>query len=175
MATEQISKEQVLEALVKGSPKSLSALYRLLGGKGNVSGSTAKRIRELVPDIEARLGKGKEEGEAPSATQKQPKAAGKVKGKAKSALSNKTEGNPFRPGSGYAQVYDLLAAAPKGVSRQDLIARYAKASRKKLKLAGYDVSVVISAKDSPTGPRHRSCREGFWVERENDFLKLRTR
>jgi hypothetical protein len=57
--------------------------------------------------------------------------------------------------------------------RDELTALAMKATGKDQKHARYDVSVVLSAKDSSTGPRHRSCREGFWVERENSHVRLR--
>jgi hypothetical protein len=60
------------------------------------------------------------------------------------------------------------------VPRQKLIELLATATGKSTTKASFDVSVILSAKDSPTGPRHQSCREGFWIEREADHCRLRT-
>jgi hypothetical protein len=83
-------------------------------------------------------------------------------------------GNPFRPHSSYSIAYDILSKHQEGLPRQKLIALLAKATRKSPRRAGFDASVILSAKNSVDGPRHRSCRSGFWVQRENDFVKLRT-
>jgi hypothetical protein len=85
----------------------------------------------------------------------------------------RAEGNPFRAGA-YATAYDILAKYQEGLPRQKLITLLAKATRKSPRLANFDASVVLSAKGTVNGPRHRSCRPGFYVERENDFVKLRT-
>jgi hypothetical protein len=82
--------------------------------------------------------------------------------------------NPFRVDSAYAVGFDILHAHPVGLPRKRLVELMAKATRKSVEKAGYDAAVVLSAKNSPTGPRHRSCREGFWVERDGDLFKLRT-
>lgn len=83
-------------------------------------------------------------------------------------------GCPFRSGSAYATVYSILSAHPAGITRQKLIELAAKATSKSIKRAGFDVSVLLSAKESLTSKRHRSCRDGFWVQRENDHLVLKT-
>ena len=102
---------------------------------------------------------------------KKTKAAAK---KTPKAMFPRAASNPFRPGSAYAAGYDVLSAHPQGLPRQRLVELMAKATRKSEKRANFDAAVVLSAQTSPTGPRHRSCREGFWVERTNDHLKLRT-
>lgn len=79
---------------------------------------------------------------------------------------------PFRPGSAYQRAYEILAGHPGGLSRQELLKKFMAATGKDEKHARYDLSVVLSASESPTGPRHPCCREGFWIEKENDFLKL---
>lgn len=84
-------------------------------------------------------------------------------------------GNPFRPESAYARIYDVLASAPEGMmTREDLLKKAMKAVHKDATHTGYDLAVILSPKDSPTGKRHRSCRPGYWVERNGDLLKLRT-
>lgn len=47
-----MTKEAVMLA-VFGGAKSLSEVFHSLGGKGNVSGSTTKKMREMVPNIQA--------------------------------------------------------------------------------------------------------------------------
>jgi hypothetical protein len=86
----------------------------------------------------------------------------------------RAEGNPFRENSSYSVAYDILAKHKEGLPRQRLAELLAKATGKNPKRAGFDAAVLLSAKDSVNGPRHRSCRPGFYVERENDFVKLRT-
>ena len=82
--------------------------------------------------------------------------------------------NPFRVDSAYAIGFDILHAHPEGLPRKRLVELMAKATRKTEEKAGYDAAVVVSAKTSPTGPRHSSCRQGYWIERAGDLLKLRT-
>jgi hypothetical protein len=88
----------------------------------------------------------------------------------------RAEGNPYRPNSSYATAVDILAGHSEdgGMTRQALIEELAKVTAKPVKNCGFDVDVVISAKNSPTGPRHQSARDGYWVQREGDFCKLRT-
>jgi hypothetical protein len=84
-------------------------------------------------------------------------------------------GNPFRKDSAYGRIYDVLASAPEGMTRDDLLQRAVKVTRKDKEHASFDLAVVLSAKDSPTGKRHRSCRPGYWIEKTPDgLLKLRT-
>ena len=78
--------------------------------------------------------------------------------------------NPFRAGSSYGVVFDVLAAHPEGISRGMLVIEVGKATGKDSKHAGYDCDVLLSAKED--GSRHLSCRQGFWIERVNDHLKL---
>jgi len=163
-----ITRESIIHVVEQRKVSSVSAIYRGLGGSGNISGSTAKKIRELVPDLAERLATNK------SATPAPPVKKPVAKKTTKSGKYRRSETNPFREGSGYGQVYDILAAHPDGLPREKLVELYSAASRKNLKKSGFDVAVVLSAKDSPTGGRHRSCREGFWIERENEFVRLRT-
>jgi len=86
----------------------------------------------------------------------------------------RADGNPFREGSSYSVAYDILGKHKEGLPRQRLVELLAKATGKDPKRAGFDAAVLLSARESVNGPRHRSCRPGFWIERENDFVKLRT-
>ena len=84
-----------------------------------------------------------------------------------------TNGNPFRKGSSYGRIFDVLASAP-GLTREDLLKNAMKAIHKDARHTGFDLSVVLSAKNNPTGKRHPSCRPGFWIEKTADgLLKLR--
>jgi hypothetical protein len=82
-------------------------------------------------------------------------------------------GNPYRAGA-YSTAFDILFAHPTGLPRQKLVELLAKSKGISVRKAGFDVSVVISPSTaSPASPRHRSCREGYGIERENDHLVLR--
>lgn len=77
--------------------------------------------------------------------------------------------NPFRQGSAYGVCYDILAAHPEGMPRQQLITDLAKASGKPIKNAAYDSAIVLSARPDF---RHTCCRPGFIIKRENDNVRL---
>ena len=85
----------------------------------------------------------------------------------------RAESNPFREGSSYGVAFDILAKHKEGLPRQKLVELLASATGKSTTKASFDVAVVLSAKGSPTGPRHRSCREGYWIEREADHCTLK--
>ena len=83
----------------------------------------------------------------------------------------RAEGDPFRPNSSYSVVFSVLhRAGAAGITRQNLIAEVSKITGKDERHAGYDAAVLLSAKQN--GERHQSCRSGFWIERNNDHLKL---
>jgi len=83
------------------------------------------------------------------------------------------EKNPFRPNSSYATAFDLLASMKSGIRRDEAVKLLAKATGKDEKHAGYDLAVLCSARESVSGPRHKSCKEGFFLMKENDHLLLR--
>ena len=83
------------------------------------------------------------------------------------------EKNAFREGSSYSTAFDLLASRKSGIRRDEAVKLLAEATGKDIKHAGYDLAVLCSAKESVTGPRHKSCKEGFWIMKENDHLLLR--
>ena len=171
----EVSREKIVEVLESKSPKSLTEVYRHLGGVGKLSGSTGKQMRSLVPDIEKvvagnRAGEGKGEPKETLRTSGKSKKPGK---KASKATYPHCDKNPFREGSNYALAFDVLASFPDGLPLADWRERYAKAAKKSLKLASYDIQVLLTAKDSPTGERHRSCRDGFYIEREGDHVTLK--
>jgi len=101
---------------------------------------------------------------------KEPKKSAKV---TPSSKYQRHEKNPFRPNSSYATAFDLLASKKSGIRRDEAVKLLAEATGKDEKHAAYDLAVLLSAKESTTGPRHKSCKEGFWVMKENEFLLLR--
>ena len=177
----EVSREKIVEVLESKKPVSLTEVYRHLGGVGKLSGSTAGKIRNLFPDIEkvvagnrageAPKGEGEsQDGKAKFRTSKTSKGAKKVAGKSKYPHS---ASNPFREGSNYSLAFDILASIPEGLPLAEWRERYAKAARKSLKLASYDIQVLLTAKDTPTGERHKSCRDGFYIERQCDHVTLK--
>ena len=177
--SQPITKSRIERALKSSKATTMTALYRAMGGKGSVPGSTSKKIRALVPDIGQKLAANKSaaaKGTKKATKKPAPRKPVAKKGGGRSSGNksySRAKSNPFREGSGYAQAYDVLAAHKAGMRRDQLVELYASVSTKSLKKAGYDVAVVLSAKESPTGPRHRSCREGYWVEKTNDHVRLR--
>ncbi len=69
-----ITKEAVESAIAQGAT-SVSGIWKAMGGEGNVSGSTTKKIRELVPDIQARLDANKAANQPVPATEPSKAAA----------------------------------------------------------------------------------------------------
>jgi len=83
--------------------------------------------------------------------------------------------NPFRAGSSYGACFDILATPEfltNGIHKHKLAELLAELTHKKLRNAKYDTAVVCSASESLTGRRHRSCKSGFWVRRNNDHVQL---
>lgn len=178
----EINQQKIIIALESRSPKSLTEVYRILGGK-KLSGAEANRIRQACPGIEQVLAQNKAAGtlkaeETAMAGKPTLQTSGKPKSAKKTAKANifpRNRANPFREGSNYSLAFDILAASKDGLPLTEWRESYAKAARKPLKLAGYDIQVLLTAKDSPTGERHRSCRDGFYVEREGDHVRIRFR
>lgn len=173
----EISQQKIIIALESRAPKSLAEVYRILGGK-KLSGAEANRIRQACPGIEQVLAQNKAAGtlkaeEKPQATVPKSGTTGKGAKKNSKAMYARCDKNPFRNGSNYAFAFDILASSKDGLSLAEWRERYAKAARKPLKLAGFDTQVLLTAKDSPTGERHRSCRDGFYIEREGDHVRIR--
>lgn len=177
MSKLELSKEKIVEVLESKKPKSLTEIYRHLGGEGKLSGSLAGKIRILVPDIE-KVVAGNKAGEAqvdgkPEATLRTSGKSKKTAKKNSKATYPRCDKNPFREGSNYALAFDILAASKDGLPLAEWRERYAKAARKPLKLAGFDTQVLLTAKDTPTGERHRSCRDNFYIERQCDHVALK--
>lgn len=186
---------ETIEAAVKGGAKSLTEVAHALGRKGSISGHLAWQIKKLVPDIMNRLKTNAEIAKLPTppisskpltkGSAKAVKSAKKSKdGKdtkaakpvPKAMLKSKYRrhpANPFREGSGYGLAFDVLASHKDGIVRADLVKAYSTASRKPLKRASFDIAVLLSPKsEKPTSERHRSCREGYGIRKENSHITL---
>lgn len=166
MSKLELSKEKIVEVLESKSPKSLTEVYRHLGGK-KLSGNVANKMRTLVPDIEGRLAGNKSGGPKKSDSVVKP-------GKPKVHQSEEAASTPYRKGSAYSKVYQILTEYPDGISRADLIREAARRCKKPASRSAFDVAVVVSPRESCTGPRHRSARDGYFLEVEGSCLKLRT-
>ena len=171
----EITREKIVEVLESKKPVSLTEVYRHLGGAGKLSGTVAGKMRSLVEGIDALVANNKAgAGTAKSApvptTGKEKFRTSKRSGRTVYVRHSK---NPFREGSNYALAFDILASFPDGLPLAEWRERYSKAARTSLKLAGYGIQVLLTAKDTPTGERHRSCRDGFYIEREGDHVALK--
>lgn len=181
MSKVEISREKLVEILESKSPKTLTEVYRLLGSQGKkLSGSVAGKMRSLVSDIEERLaknkaGEGAVEGK-PTATLRTSGKSDKVAkpGKPKVRKPEETASTPYRKGSAYSKVYQILMEHPDGISRADLIREAARRCKKPASRSAFDVAVVVSPRESCTGPRHRSARESYFVKVEGSCFTLRT-
>lgn len=187
-AKTELTEAAVRKAIEEKKPTSMTKLAHELGYKGSVSSTLTKKFRTLVPDIDAMLkGSGAVEGAAGEVEAAKSKKGPKGKAaKAKTKPAAKSKGkwphdsrNPFRDGSSYAACFDILAAHPTGLSKAKLIELLAKASTEgDLKRAGFNAQVLLSAGGNEPGlskndgPRHRSCRAGFWVKRTNGHVQL---
>jgi hypothetical protein len=188
----EITAETITTIINDKRPTSLTDISRALGHKGTISGSVAARIRELVPNVADLLAANKpakDAKDAKSASDAKPEGNPKInkkaaKASAKPATGKKTAGAvayplsdciPYRESSGYAQVWAILHAhKDTGISKTDLTAKYQAWCKKPLKNCQFDVHVVISPKED--GSCHRSAAkaaQSYWIQRENDFLRLR--
>jgi len=91
---------------------------------------------------------------------------GPRKGKARPSKYQRHPKNPFRPGSSYGLIFDILATRKDGIGRDELINLIRKENGKDVKRVAYDLSIILSARESPASARHRSCRDGFWIRRQ---------
>ena len=176
----ELSPQKIIVALESRSPKSLSELFRILGGQ-KLSGKIARQIRLAVPGIEKILaenkaGAAKTEGEELSPKSQPAKKAEKKPAKAaKKSPVPRHPMNPFRGGSGYGLLVDLIAAAgQKGIGKEDLLSKYCEISGKDLQHAKYDLAVINSASET-SEKRHRSCADGFTILKEGDNYRIRFR
>lgn len=163
----EVTAAAVLEA-VKGGATSLTGISKAMGFKGSVSGSVAKRLREILPNIDGMLAANKD-GKKP---------AGKAK-----PVAPQDEGErlcPFRSTSKYAAVWlALWRSRQTGVTRKALIEEITSINKNFAdpKTANFAVTVVTSP--SEDGKSHRSASragDAYWVEKsEGGNLKLHLR
>ena len=173
----QIDAETIKKAL-ESNPTSLTGLWKTLGGTGSVSGSASKRMREASPGIEAILAgnKGKtpkaEGSEETTATKPAKRAEKKPVKNPKSPVSRHPK-NPFRAGSSYGLLLDLISAAgAKGIGKETLLAEFCRISGKDLQHAQYDLAVINSASED-SNKRHKSCADLFTILKETDNYRIR--
>ena len=178
MSKVKITRDRIIVALETKSPKSLTEIYKILGGKGAVSGTVAAKMRELVPGIVDRLAENKagtaksERPVVPTKEKRLPKAGKKpAKATAKTNILRPPK-NPFRPQSGYGLLLDIIASAKNGIGKEDLLKTYSKASGKDEQHAKYDLAVINSARED-SDKRHRSCALGFTIVKEGDCFRIR--
>jgi len=176
----EISRAKIIIALESKAPKTLTEVYRILGGTGKLSGSVAHKIRETVPGIEKVLSQNKAAATLKAKRPQKSSSTLQISGKSKKAPkeSSKTvvarhSKNPFRPGSGYGLLVDIIAAAgPKGIGKEDLQKKYVKYSGKDMIHTKYDMAVINSAsKDGDK--RHKSCKDGFTIIKTVDNFRIR--
>jgi len=146
-------------------------------GKGKETVGEKETTKPIKPIKPIKPSKEPQDPKTPKTTKaekvvKEPKASKSPKTATSPSLYPRHEKNPFRLNSSYGKVFDCFASFKNGVRRDELLTKVSEAIGKDLKHSAYDAAVIISAKDSNTGPRHRSCPEGFWVRRENDNLTL---
>ena len=144
---------------------------KLLTKKGG--GMSTKKAAKSTENKGGKGGRQTAKKAEPTAKAAEPKATAAGESSLKRA-----EGNPFRDGSAYAACFDILAAHKAGIRRDELVRLLAQHTGKDEKRAGFNVQVLLSAKPNEDGlnnndsPRHRACRKGFYVRRENDHVKL---
>jgi hypothetical protein len=143
----------------------------------------AKAPKAKSSKPKAAAGKGKK-AKTPATSSKAKKPAKQVK--AKSAKTPKAKPakvvkagkyprhpkNPFREGSAYGQIFDAFVLKDTGIRRDELLQLAMDATGKDVVHAAYDLAVIRSAKESNNGPRHPSCRNGFYTTREGDCFTL---
>ncbi len=179
MSKIELSPQKIIIALESRSPKSLTEVYRILGGTGKLSGTLAAKIRAAVPYIEKTLAENKGKSEKPEDEVEPSKSKTAQKADKKPAKAPKKSSvprhpmNPFREGSGYGLIVDLLAqAGAKGIGKPELIKEYSSASGKDETHCRYDLAVILSASTS-SEKIHKSCRSGFSILREQDHLRIK--
>ena len=182
MKNTEISKESIVAIISKGQVKSLTGISKELGFKGSVSGAMSKRIKENCPEVLKLLKANMVIAELGNDSKKPEKSKNAIERPVKVAAKKPTHtpardsqhaSNPFRAGSSsYGKCWEILFAHKNGIHKAELVKLLAKETGKDLKRAYYDTQVLMSAKISNTGPRHRSCKEGFWIKKENAHVTL---
>ena len=200
-ANVELTAEVIGKAIEDGRFSSMTQLAHHLGYKGSVSSTLTRKFKLLVPAIASLMERNKPAKHdvkaspavaKPTATETKSSAP---KGKSdKTIKTDKTvpkpsgakggkfardPRNPFRPGSTYGKVFDILASYPDGLEKEMLVRLVSAETKKGIKLASFDTQVVLSARGSEApglsrnnGPRNRSARNGYWVQRTNGHVKL---
>jgi len=79
--------------------------------------------------------------------------------------------NPFRPGTDYGVLVDILATVgANGTDKDSLLEKHCRIAGKDLRLARYDFQVIASAQRGK--PRHQSCRKGFFILKQGDIYSI---
>jgi len=168
MSKAAISRESIEKALSEHKPTSLSSLYKTITAKKtSVPGSVAAKMRMLVPDIMERLAENKKLSPTKSGSVAKSR-------KDKTLKQGDATATPYREGSAYSQIYQILMEHPDGISRTELIREAARRCKKSASRSGFDVAVVVSPRESCNGPRHRSARDGYYVNVQGSCYTLRT-
>jgi len=140
----------------------------------SLSGRQSKQIRESFPEIDTIL---KERKVHTSKPENEPITDKPNNDKLKTVKKKSVQPrkyprhpkNPFRLGSSYGIAVDILASHPGGMSKDKLAEIYGKMTGKDAQHARYDLAVIYSAKPDS---RHKSCKSGFNIVRENDHVKI---
>ena len=176
MSKVDLSQQKIIVALESRSPKSLTEVYRILGGTGKLSGTLAAKIRAAVPYIEKTMAENKGKSEKAEGSGELPKSQKAEKKPAKAPKKSpvpRHPKNPFREGSGYGLLVDLIAnAGSKGIGKEDLLKAYCKTTGKDIVHAKYDLAVINSASET-SEKRHRSCADSFTILKETDNYRIR--
>lgn len=162
----KVTAERIREAIKESKAASYTALFRFMG-RSKPNSKAISAIKILVPEADMLLKNHQtpKNLEEPAKSRKLPKSG-------KSACPRHAK-NPFREGSAYGLLVDLLAqAGEKGISRDDLLKDFCRITKKPLKNAKFDLQVILSAaRDSEK--LHRSCREGFSILREGLHYRIK--
>lgn len=162
MAKIELTKENIIEASKDAS--SLTGIWKSLGGKGSIPGSTAKKMRVLVPDIISHLAR-----KAVKTTRPQKANKNIIKRGMPPAIPQ----NPFKKQStGYGLMVNLIArSGSKGIGKDALLAEYCRLSGKPMRLALFDLAVVKTSEKGRT--LHRSMKTGVTLIRDVDNYRVK--
>ena len=170
----EITVEAVIKVINEGRLTSLTQVSKALRlGKGSVSGSVAKRLRLLLPTIDAMLSQNKgDKGDK----------VGKPEGKPTEATPQ-DDGDticPFRASSKYAAIWKTLYRHRKtGIARKALIGEITASDKRFSDAKTADYAVTVVASPTRDGGAHRSAdRAGdvYWVEKsDGGHLQLHLR
>jgi hypothetical protein len=151
---------KVPKASITPVPKTSKSLKSPMPPKSPMPTKTQKPSKAVKVSKVGKVGK---------VDSKDPKVSKEPKDSHKKSKYPRHDKNPFRPTSSYGLAFDILAAHPKGIHSQKLLEIYGKEAGKDEVHSRYDLAVLLSAKQDK---RHKSCKEGFYVERENDNVRM---